>query len=82
MAAFGCSGGYLAHRSRLAAGLVLLLGFGFLGWLVWFAGTTISAQFEALRQVVTAQFERLVAFAATLGLVPEGAISRSSAASC
>jgi predicted PurR-regulated permease PerM len=53
-------------------GLVLLLGFGFLAWLIWFAGTTISAQFEALRQVVTAQFERLVAFAGTLGLVPKG----------
>jgi predicted PurR-regulated permease PerM len=53
-------------------GLVLLLGFGFLAWLIWFAGTTIGAQFEALRQVVTAQFERLVAFAGTLGLVPKG----------
>ena len=29
--------------------LVLLLGFGFLGWVFWFAGTTIAAQFEALR---------------------------------
>ncbi len=53
-------------------GLVLLLGFGFLGWVIWFAGTTISAQFEALRQVVTAQFGRLVAFTASLGLMPKG----------
>ena len=44
--------------------LVLLLGFGFIGWVIWFAGTTIGAQFEALRAVVTAQFERLLAFAA------------------
>ena len=29
--------------------LVILLGFGFLGWVFWFAGTTIAAQFEALR---------------------------------
>src|SRR4249919_2779457 len=36
--------------------LVLLIGFGFLGWVFWFAGTTIAAQFEALRDVVTAQF--------------------------
>lgn len=53
-------------------GLVLLLGFGFLGWVIWFAGTTISAQFEVLRQVVTAQFGRLVAFTASLGLMPKG----------
>src|SRR3569833_2923001 len=38
--------------------LVLLLGFGFLAWVFWFAGTTIAAQFEALRAVVTAQFDR------------------------
>jgi len=52
--------------------LVLLLGFGFLGWVIWFAGTTIGAQFEALREVVTAQFNRLLAFAASLGLMPTG----------
>jgi predicted PurR-regulated permease PerM len=51
---------------------VLLLGFGFLGWVIWFAGTTIGAQFEALREVVTAQFNRLLAFASSLGLMPEG----------
>lgn len=50
--------------------LVLLIGFGFLGWVFWFAGTTIAAQFEALRAVVTAQFVRLMDFAASLGLVP------------
>src|SRR5206468_5278929 len=52
--------------------LVLILGFGFLGWVIWFAGTTIGAQFEALRAVVTAQFNRLLAFAASLGLMPKG----------
>src|SRR3954447_13459755 len=52
--------------------LVILLGFGFIGWVMWFAGTTIAAQFEALRLVVTAQFNRLVTFAGTLGLVPQG----------
>ena len=52
--------------------LVLLLGFGFIGWVVWFAGTTIGAQFEALRVVVTAQFDRLLGFAASLGLMPKG----------
>jgi predicted PurR-regulated permease PerM len=49
--------------------LVLILGFGFLGWVFWFAGTTIAAQFEALRAVVTAQFDRLMDFASSLGLV-------------
>ena len=52
--------------------LVLLIGFGFLGWVFYFAGTTIAAQFEALRQVVTEQFNRLMGFAAGLGLVPKG----------
>jgi predicted PurR-regulated permease PerM len=52
--------------------LVLLLGFGFIGWVFWFAGTTIASQFEALRQVVTAQFDRLLAFAGSLGLMPRG----------
>ena len=55
--------------------LVLLLGFGFLGWVVYFAGTTIGAQFEALREVVTAQFNRLLGFAASLGLMPKGEAS-------
>jgi predicted PurR-regulated permease PerM len=52
--------------------LVLLLGFGFLGWVVWFAGTTIGAQAENLREVVTAQYNRLVEFVETLGLMPKG----------
>ena len=52
--------------------LVLLLGFGFLGWVIWFAGTTIGAQFETLRQVVTAQFNRLMDFAGGLGVLPQG----------
>src|SRR5689334_5689318 len=55
--------------------LVLLLGFGFIGWVFWFAGTTIAAQFEALRDVVTAQYHRLIAFAAGLGLVPRGQVA-------
>ena len=55
---------------RLA--LALLIGFGFIGWVFWYAGTTIAAQFEALRIVVTAQFDRLIAFASSLGLIPKG----------
>ena len=55
---------------RLA--IVILLGFGFVGWVGWFAGTTIAEQFETLRMVVTAQFDRLMAFVAGLGLIPNG----------
>ena len=49
--------------------LVLILGFGFIGWVFWFAGTTIAAQFEALRTVVTQQFDRLMRFGSSLGLM-------------
>ena len=52
--------------------LTLLLGFGFLAWVFYFAGTTIAAQFEDLREVVTAQFNRLMVFASSLGLLPKG----------
>jgi predicted PurR-regulated permease PerM len=55
---------------RLA--IVILLGFGFVGWVFWFAGTTIAAQFETLRLVVAAQFGRLMEFAADIGLMPAG----------
>ncbi len=54
--------------------LVLVLGFGFIGWVFWFAGTTIAAQFEALRQVVDAQFHRLLELAASMGLVAPGRV--------
>ena len=60
----------IARGWRLA--MVLLLGFGFIGWVLWFAGTTIGAQFEALRQVVTAQFDRLLGLTEHLGLMPKG----------
>jgi predicted PurR-regulated permease PerM len=52
--------------------IVLILGFGFIGWVFWFAGTTIGAQAEALRAVVSAQFSRLMDFAGSLGLLPKG----------
>ena len=52
--------------------LTIVLGFGFLGWVVWFAGTTIGAQAEALRDVVAQQFSRLMAFVASMGLMPPG----------
>ena len=43
-------GRVLPIAARLAAAARRCsLGFGFLGWVFWFAGTTIAAQFEALR---------------------------------
>jgi predicted PurR-regulated permease PerM len=62
-------GRYLKIPRGWRLALVLVLGFGFLGWVFWFAGTTIAAQFEALRAVVSAQFDRLINFAASLGLM-------------
>lgn len=52
--------------------LTILLGFGFVGWVFYFAGTTIAAQFEALRAVVTQQFDHVIAWASSIGLMPEG----------
>ena len=52
--------------------LVILLGFGFVGWVFYFAGTTIAAQAEQLRDVVTAQFTRLMGVATELGVMPQG----------
>src|SRR5258708_23683996 len=52
--------------------LVLLLGFGFIGWVLWSAGTTIGDQAEALRAVVAAQFNPRMDLPALLGLVPKG----------
>lgn len=52
--------------------LVILLGFGFLGWVLYYAGTSFAAQFEALRAVVEAQATRAYAWAYAHGLVSEG----------
>ncbi|MFL5332674.1 MAG: AI-2E family transporter [Geminicoccaceae bacterium] len=59
--------------------LTIMLGFGFLGWVFWFAGTTIGAQAEALRSVLTQQFDRLVTFVESLGLLPRGETSNLGA---
>jgi predicted PurR-regulated permease PerM len=51
--------------------LVILLAFGFLGWVFWYAGTTFAAQFEALRAVVETQLTKLYAWAQGVGLVTD-----------
>ena len=43
---------------RLA--IVVVAGFGFIGWTLWFAGTTLATQAEALRTVVTLQIARVL----------------------
>jgi len=44
--------------------LIVILGvFTFLGWIGYFTGSTISAQAEGLRAIVTAQIERLMGWA-------------------
>ncbi len=52
--------------------LVLIVGLGFVGWLLYYAGTTFAAQFEALRTTVEAQATRALAWASDHGLVREG----------
>jgi predicted PurR-regulated permease PerM len=50
--------------------LVLILGFGFIGWVFWFAGTMIAREAQALRLVVVTQFQHLLNSAASFGLLP------------
>lgn len=52
-------------------GIVVLAGFGFIGWVLWFAGTTFAAQFEALRIVLNVQIDRVMLWARDMGLVTE-----------
>ena len=61
----------IARSVRLA--IVILGAIAFLVWTFWYAGTTIALQAEALRDVVSAQLQRLEAFATEIGLMPEDA---------
>jgi predicted PurR-regulated permease PerM len=51
--------------------LVILFGFGFVGWVFYYAGTTFAAQFETLRAVVEIQAARLYGWAQDMGLVTD-----------
>lgn len=53
---------------RLA--IVTIAGFAFVGWVFYFAGTTLAGQAEELRIVVTEQGRRLFSFLVELGLMP------------
>ncbi|HXG80851.1 MAG TPA: AI-2E family transporter [Sphingomicrobium sp.] len=60
----------IARGWRLA--IVIISGFAFIGWVLWFAGSTFVGQFEALRLVVSAQFDRVMAWADEMGFIQEG----------
>ncbi|WP_309610616.1 AI-2E family transporter [Sphingomonas sp.] len=64
-------GRILPVRRGIRLSLVILFAVAFLAWTFWFAGTTIGAQAEALRAVVTAQIERLMGWASGMGLLPK-----------
>jgi predicted PurR-regulated permease PerM len=49
--------------------IVILAGLAFVGWVFYYAGTTLAAQAEALQTVITAQANRLMDLAADYGLI-------------
>jgi len=53
---------------RLA--IVTIAGFAFLGWVFYFAGTTLAGQAEELRIVVTDQGQKLLGVLVDIGLMP------------
>ena len=55
---------------RLA--IVTLAGFGFLAWVLYYAGTTLADQAEALQTVVTEQSDRLMEWAGSMGFIKSG----------
>ncbi|WP_310468686.1 AI-2E family transporter [Sphingomonas sp.] len=65
-------GRVLPIRRGFRLALVVLAGLAFVGWVFYYAGTTLAAQAEALRAVVTEQANRLMGMATEFGLVPEG----------
>jgi predicted PurR-regulated permease PerM len=55
--------------------IVTLAGFGFIGWVFYFAGTTLAEQAGTLRVVVTEQANKALAYVDSAGLLPEGGLS-------
>lgn len=62
----------IARPWRLA--IVTLAGFGFIAWTFYFAGTTLAEQAGALRVVISEQTAKLLSYANSAGLLPEGGI--------
>lgn len=61
----------LPIRRGLRIAIVMISAVGFLGWLVWFAGSSIAAEAAALPNIVQDQFLRTVAWAREQGLQVE-----------
>ncbi len=59
---------------RLA--IVTLAGFGFIGWVIYYAGTTLAEQAGALQTVITAQAEQLLGMVKKWGLISDGDLSK------
>jgi predicted PurR-regulated permease PerM len=55
--------------------IVTIAGFGFIAWVLYFAGSTLVAQAETLRVVVAEQWNELMAYLGAIGLLPEGGMS-------
>jgi predicted PurR-regulated permease PerM len=55
--------------------IITLLGFGFIAWVCYFAGSTLVAQAETLRIVIAEQWAKLMAYLAGVGLLPADGIS-------
>jgi predicted PurR-regulated permease PerM len=53
--------------------IVTLAGFGFLAWVMVYAGMSLAAQAETLQKVVTVQLNRILAWGNELGVVRGGA---------
>ena len=62
----------IGRNWRLA--VVVLAGFGFIGWVFWFAGTTFAEQAGALRDTISTQADKLMAQANAAGILPEGGV--------
>ena len=65
-------GRVLPLRRGIRLFLVIVAGLAFVGWVGWFAGTSLAAQAEALRTVVTTQSNRLLQWAINIGVLPKG----------
>ena len=59
-------------------GIVILSTFAFLGWVFWYAGTSLAGQFSELRDAVVIQANRLLDWAGASGFFPEADFSMVS----
>ncbi len=58
-------------------GIVMIGAVGFLGWLIWFAGSSIAAEAAALPDIIQEQFQHAIAWAHANGLQVEASSLQS-----